>query len=290
MQLLKLRTLGGVRICLPLLGVVPEAGASTSTLEVFHADSLAGPMRAIKAAFEVKVPGIKVRLSSGVSRQLAARILNGDACDVFAPSSPAVIEEELMRKTVANSGKVAATWYVVFSANEMVIITAKGNPLGIRRASDLLQAGLRFVRVTGHQDLATGRSIEFLMRATAQEGRPVLAQQIVDSAAAAAGKETTVPDAVSAERQGAADAGVVYYSAAMEAGNDVSIVRFADNINMSETIRNAAVVPDTARLPAQATEFVSFLLSTEGQAILKETGQPPVVPAIRHGAVPAQIR
>jgi molybdenum ABC transporter molybdate-binding protein len=292
MQLLKHCMASGARVFLPLavLGALPATGAIASELEVFHADSLAGPMREIKKAFEAKLPGVNINLTSGVSRQLAARILKGDACDVFAPSSPAVIEEDLMNKPIPGSGKNAASWYVVFSANEMVIITARGNPLGIRRASDLLQTGVRFVRVTGDKDLATGRTIEFLKRAAAQEGKPELAQKIVDSAAAEAGKATTVSDTVNAVRQGKADAGIVYYSAAVAARNDVDIVRFPDSINLSEAIRNAAVVPGTARNAAQATEFVRFLLSAEAQDILKETGQPPVVPAIRQGAVPAEIR
>jgi len=106
--------------------------AMASDLEVFHADSLAGPMRALKQAFEAKHAGVALRLTSGVSRDLAGRILDGEACDVFAPSSPAVIDEDLMKGKIAGSGKDAATWYVVFSANEMAVITARGNPLGIR--------------------------------------------------------------------------------------------------------------------------------------------------------------
>src|SRR6478672_1075875 len=51
-------------------------------IEVLHADSLAGPLRAVKTAFEAKQPGTTVKLTSGVSKQLAERILKGDACDV----------------------------------------------------------------------------------------------------------------------------------------------------------------------------------------------------------------
>ena len=134
-----------------------------------------------------------------------------------------------MHKHIAGSGTEAASWYVVFSANEMVIITAKGNPLGIRHASDLSKTGVRFVRVTGEKDLATGRTVEFLKRATALEGRPELAQKIVDGAVTEAGKATTVPDTVNAVRQGKADAGVMYYSAAIAAGKDVDIVRFPES-------------------------------------------------------------
>jgi len=257
---------------------------------VFHADSLAGPMRELKRAFEAQRAGVTIRLTSGVSRQLAERILKGEACDVFAPSSPAVIDDDLMGKPVAGTATVAATWYVVFSANEMVIITAKGNPLGIRRAADLARPGLRLVRVTGAKDLATERTIEFLRRATALEGSPELAPRIVDSAPADPASPTTVPDTVNAVRQGRADAGVVYYSAAVAARADVDIVRFPDNVNMSEAIRNAAVVPGTARQPADALQFVRFLLTQEARDILQATGQPPVVPPLRKGAVTADLQ
>ena len=260
-----------------------------SELVVLHADSLAGPMRSLKGAFEAKHPGLAITLTPGVSRELAEKILKGDACDVFAPSSPVVIDEVLMNKPVAGTGKAAASWYVVFSANEMAIITAKGNPRGIRQASDLAQPGVMFVRVTGEKDLATGRTVEFLKRATAAEGKPELAQKIVDSAMVEPHKATTVPDTVNAVRSGKADAGIVYYSAAVAARDQVDIVRFPDSVNLSEAIRNAAAVCGTAANAADATAFVAFLLSPEAQRILIDTGQPPVVPAIRKGAVPAEV-
>jgi molybdate transport system substrate-binding protein len=269
--------------------ILPITGAMASDLEVFHADSLAGPMRELRKAFEAKHAGVTVNLTSGVSRELGGRILKGDTCDIFAPSSPAVIEDDLMNKNIAGVDKVAASWYVVFSANEMVVITAKGNPLGIRQVSDLARPQVKLVRVTGEKDLATGRTIEFLKRAAAQEGNPALAQKIVDSAIVDPAKPATVPDTVNAVKDGRANAGVVYYSAALAARNDVDIVRFPDNVNMSEAIRNAATVPGTARSAKEAVEFVGFLLSDEARQILKDTGQPPLVPAIRKGAVPAEI-
>jgi molybdate transport system substrate-binding protein len=267
-------------------GMLPTTTAIAADIIVFHADSLAGPMRAMKAAFETKHSGVNVQLTPGVSKQLAERILKGDACDVFAASSPAVIDQDLMNKEIAGSAKAAATWYVVFSSNEMVVITAKGNPLGIRRIGDLAKSDVRWVRVTGDKDLATGRTIEFVKLASTLEGTPELAPKIVDGAIQAA----SVPEVVSAVRQGKASAGIVYYSAAVDARDDLDIVRFPESVNLSAAIRNAAVVPGTARNVAGATEFVGFIVSPEGQDILKQTGQPPVVPAIRRGAVPAEIR
>ena len=272
-----------------VLTMLSVGAAIAADVEVLHADSLAGPMRALKTAFEAKNAGVTLKLTSGVSRDLASRILKGEACDVFAPSSPAVIDEDLMNQRIANADKVAATWYVVFSANEMVVITGKGNPLGIRQVSDLVKPQVKFARVTGEKDLATGRTIEFIKRAVAQEGKPELAQKIVDSAPADPANPTNVPGTVSAVKDGRANAGIVYYSAAIAARNDVDIVRFPDDVNMSEAIRNAATVPGAARNASEAIAFVGFLLSSEAQAILKDTGQPPVVPPIRKGAVPASL-
>lgn len=258
-------------------------------LEVFHADSLAGPMKALRQAFEGKHPGVTINLTSGVSKQLAERILKGDICDVFVPSSPAEIENDLMNRPIAGSTKYAATWHVIFSTNEMVVITQKGNPLGIRQVADLAKPRVKFVRVTGEKDLGTNRTIEFLIQAATLEGKPELAQKIIDGAAVDPSKPNNVPNTVLAVKEGKANAGVVYYSAAVAAKNDLDIIRFPASVNLSGKILNAATVPGTAKNEKSAEGFVKFLLSAEGQNILKETGQPPVVPAIRKGNVPAEI-
>jgi molybdate transport system substrate-binding protein len=283
-----LRTI--LAICLAATGILPATHAMAGTVEVFHADSLAGPMRELKKAFEEKNKDVTINLTSGVSKQLAERILKGDACDVFAPSSPVVVDQDLMNRKVTGSDRDAASWYVVFSGNEMVVITAKGNPLGIRQVSDLAKPEVKFVRVTAAKDLATGRSIEFLKRAAALEGNPELAQKIIDSSVVDPSKPTSVPETVRAVRESNASAGVVYYSAAVAARNDVEIIRFPASVNMSDTIQNAALVPGSAKNPKEANAFVRFLLTPEAQTILKETGQPPIVPAIRKGDVPADLR
>ena len=277
-------------IGLAATGVLPATVAMAGVVEVLHADSLAGPMRELKKAFEAKNKDATVNLTSGVSKQLAERILQGDACDVFAPSSPAVVDQDLMNKKVAGSDRDAASWYVIFSANEMVVITAKGNPLAIRQVSDLAKPEVRFVRVTAEKDLAAGRTIEFLKRAAALEGKPELAQKIMDASAPDASKPASVPETVRAVREGSASAGVVYYSAAIAARDGVDIIRFPASVNGSDSIRNAALVPGTAKNPKEANDFVRFLLTAEAQAILAETGQPPVVPAIRKGNVPPDVQ
>ena len=108
-------------------------------------------------------------------------------------------------------GKDAASWYVVFSANELVVITGKGNPPGIKQMTDLAKSGVRLARVTGEKDMATNRTIEFIKRAAAAEGKPDLSQKIIDGAV----KENTIPDVLKAVKSGRANAGIVYLSAAV---------------------------------------------------------------------------
>ena len=273
------------------LGLVFAGGmAMAATIEVFHADSLAGPMKALKAAFEAGNPGITVNLTTGRSQELAERILKGDRCDVFTPSSPAVIEKGLMTKKVAGRESIGASWAVIFSANEMVLITAKGNPRGIQKLIDLAKPGIRFSRVTGEKDLATKRTLDFVRNVATLEGKPDLAQKIIDGAIVDAAKAHTVPQTIQDVVGGRADAGVVYYSAAVEAKNDIDILRFPAMVNISNEIRNAATVPATTKETATAIQFVRFLLSGEGRTILEATGQPPIVPPITTGELPPELK
>ena len=99
-----------------------------------------------------------------------------------------------------------------------------------------------------------------------------------------------MPEVVRAVREGTANAAVVYYSAAVAGEKRVEIIRFPASVNLSEAIRNAASVPGTAKNPGEALDFVQFLLTADARKLLAETGQPPVVPAIRKGNVPAALK
>jgi molybdate transport system substrate-binding protein len=277
---------GSLALCLVFSGGTAIAAA----IEVFHADSLAGPMKALKGAFETRNPGAQVNLTTGRSQELAERILKGDVCDVFTPSAPAVIEKDLMTKKIAGTGRTGASWSVIFSANEMVVITTKGNPFGIKKMSDLAKAGVRFTRVTGEKDMATQRTIDFVKNVTALEGNPQLAQGIIGGAVTDPAKPHTVPETIGDITTGKADAGVVYYSAAVEAKENVDSLRFPSEVNLSSQIRNAATIPSTAKETPTALSFVRFILSDEGCKILEATGQPPIVPPITHGEIPPELK
>jgi molybdenum ABC transporter molybdate-binding protein len=251
-------------------------------IEAWHADSLAGPMSELKKAFEAKHTDVVVNLISGRSQELADRILNGENCDVFAPSDPAVVQY-LFGKNVG--GREAASWYVVFSANELVVITKKGNPLGLKQMIDMVADAVILTRVAGEKDMATNRTIEFIKRASAAEGKPDLSRKIIDGAV----RENTILDVLKAVCRGRADAGIVYLSAAVTVAADAEIISFPATVNLSERIRNVVTIPGTAQHVTTARGFVRFMLSAEGRQILKKTGQPPIVPPIKEGNLPFDL-
>jgi ABC-type molybdate transport system substrate-binding protein len=53
----------GLLIWFAVLGVLPATSAMAGNVEVFHADSLAGPMRELKKAFEEKNKDITINAS-----------------------------------------------------------------------------------------------------------------------------------------------------------------------------------------------------------------------------------
>src|SRR5258708_32325638 len=111
-------------ICLAAIAIPPATNAMAGAVEVFHADSLAGPMRELKKAFEEKNNDVTINLTSGVSKQLAERILKRDSPEVFAPSSPAGVDEDLTHKKLAVDERHSASWYLILSDTAMVVISS----------------------------------------------------------------------------------------------------------------------------------------------------------------------
>ena len=108
--------------------------------------------------------------------------------------------------------------------------------------------------------------------------------------AGACEKEQTIPDVLKAVCSGNADAGIVYLSAAVTVADEVDMISFPANLNLSEQIHNVgARFLGTAKTCQTAEDFIKLMLSAEGRQILEKTGQPPIVPPIKEGNVPFDI-
>jgi molybdate transport system substrate-binding protein len=123
----------------PLACVVPlvlascgSAGSTSGdgrTLEVLAAASLSGAFERLATEFENTHPGVEVRINPGSSATLAQQVVEGAPADVLATA-----DERTMRVAVDGGG---VTTPERFASNEMVLVTAAGNPAGIRSVEDL---------------------------------------------------------------------------------------------------------------------------------------------------------
>ncbi|SEB71924.1 substrate-binding domain-containing protein [Paenibacillus sp. GP183] len=254
-------------------------------IEVFHADSLTGPMNLLKQEFEALHDDIEIRLTPGRSRELASEIGNGASCDIAAFSDEKVMMEEMMGKYIRGTDLKAASWYIVFSANQMVLMVPKGNPLAIHGAQDLLRPGIQLIRVAGEKDLATYRTIEFIRKAANQEGMPEIAERMIETAV----KAHTIPEAIQALRENKGDSAIVYLSTAIAERQHFDYIPFPDSINLSDQIRNVLSIPSTSRNREAAMDYLRFVLSPAGRDILKQAGQPPLFPFVKEGSIPSEL-
>ena len=58
---------------------------------------------------------------------------------------------------------------------------------------------------------------------------------------------------------------------------------------MATPIVYGLTIPRNAPHPDEALAFVRFILGPQGQAILEEAGQPPLVPPLATGEIPAEL-
>jgi molybdate/tungstate transport system substrate-binding protein len=294
--------------------VAQQAGAAMpDTLVVYHAGSLADPMRELADTFEASHPGVRVRRESGGSVDLATRALDpGKAPDVLALADYAIIPRLLMP---GHTG-----WYAIFAGNAMVIASSAQRAsleelTGDNWVDVLLRPGMN----AGHSDplLDPGGYRAVLVFQLAEEfyHRPGLADSLaraVPTVVPPAGR--TLYDLLEA---GSLDYVITYRSSAHSRGfrvaelpaavnlsdpgrasvYDRAVIRLpvrpgaADSTSLhGEPIQYGATILNEARHKELAAEFVSLLLSDTGRGALERGGFVlPSAPTVV-GAAPESIR
>lgn len=228
-------------------GPITDAGDDLSgTVTVLAAASLTNAFEDVAAAFEARHPDVGVALSFDGSSALAAQIEEGVPADVFAAAD----ERDLA--AVADADLVAGD-PVDIATNDLQIVVAEGNPLGIRGLADLT-ADLRLALCA--DEVPCGRySAEAFDRAglTTPE----------------ASAEENVRGVLTKVALGEADAGLVYVTD-VAAADDVEGVALPEDHQVLATYP-AAVLADAPN-PEAATAFLAYLTDTEAQAILAAHG------------------
>jgi molybdate transport system substrate-binding protein len=234
------------------VGAVGAAGdGSSADVVVFAAASLTEVFTAIGDAFTADHDDIDVTFSFAASSELVAQIAQGAPADVFASA-----DEANMAKLV-DAGETASA-PVVFATSSLAILVSDGNPEGIATLADLADEDL--VVVTCATEVPCG--------AYAAE---VLARAGVDVTPKS--YEENVRAVVAKVLLGEADAGIVYRTDVVAAGDDADGVTIPDDVNV--VARYPVAVTKAADDAVAAQTFIDFVQSEDGQAILASRGFAP---------------
>jgi molybdate transport system substrate-binding protein len=236
-------------------------------LTVFAAASLSDAFNEIGRNLE-KAQGIEVTFNFAGSQQLAAQIEEGAAADLFA-SADIRWMEYLHEKAKVSPGDT------VFCHNRLVVIVPKANPGRIGKLQDLARAGVKLVMAA--QAVPVGEYSRECLHNLSH--RPEFGDDYATRAMRnLVSEEDNVKGVVSKVQLNEADAGFVYFS-------DVTPA-VARLVRVFEIPTDANVIADypIARLPqahhpAEAQAFLSYLLSSDGQAILARSGLLPLTAA-----------
>jgi len=210
-------------------------------ITVFAAASLTSAYEELGALYEEQHDGATVELNFAASSELAVQIAEGAAVDVFASA------DQVNMDKVANEVDGEPS---IFATNRLTILTEPGNPKGIEDVAGLADPELIIVSC----------GPEVPIGAYSQEVFETAGVDVeIDS------EEADVKAVVSKVVLGEADAGLVYVTDAVAAGDAVASVEIPDDLNV------VAEYPITA-LDADGAAFRDLVLSEEGQAILAEYG------------------
>ncbi len=229
-------------------GSAAPAAPEARTLTVLAAASLTDVFDELGTAFEAANPGVDVVLSYGASSELAQQVVNGSPADVFASASGTTM------RTVTDAGLTAGP-PEVFARNRLQIVTPPGNPAGIAAFADLTRPDLQVV-VCAPQ-VPCGAAVERIEEATGVALTPVSEEPDVR---ATLGRVTT----------GNADAGLVYVTDVLSAGDAVTGVDFPE---AAEAVTDYPIaVLAGASQPELARAWTDLVTGPDGRAALAEAG------------------
>jgi molybdate transport system substrate-binding protein len=231
-------------------GKTPDAssGSVEGDVTVFAAASLTAAYTQIGEAFMIEHPDATVTFNFASSSDLVTQINEGAPADVFASADQA----NMTRLTDADGH---ATEPQVFATNSLQIIVERGNPQGITGLADLADPDILYV--TSAPEVPIGRY-----------GLDVLTKAGVT--ATPVSFEENVKGIVTKVTLGEADAGIVYITDVIAAGDRAEGVDIPADINVLVTYPVA--VTEAAPNPAGGQAFVDFLLGEHGQEILASHG------------------
>ena len=227
-----------------------SATEDTIEINVLAAASLSNAFSAAAESFSRTNTNISVRLSFAGSSALASQILAGAPMDVVA------MADNINMEKVRAGNAIDATSVKTFARNRLAIITAQGNPRSIASIRDLASPRLTVVLCDTSQPC--GRYADQMFERAGLSITP-------------ASRENSVTGVISRVRTGEADAGIAYISDAV-ANTDISAVSIPDADNVLAEYPIAIATQPSSGNASAAQAFMKFIMSPEGQTILKNAG------------------
>ncbi len=247
-----------------LLAACAPSAAPANTpappLTIFAASSLTDAFQELGKAYTQAHPDARIEFNFAGSQELRAQIEQGARADLFASADIANMDTLQQKKLIANAPRI-------FARNQLGIIIPASNPAKLERAEELNRAGLKIV--VAADNVPAGKYTRQLIETLSHDAAfgpdfPATFNANIVS------QETNVRQVLSKVALGEADAGIVYITDAASAGDKVKLLPMLRGLNVVADYP-LAVLKNTAQ-PEQAKQFMDFVLSADGQAVLAKSG------------------
>lgn len=243
-------------------GIIPRSvpfihADNHETLILFAASSLTEAMTDLSAAYE-KQSGVAVTLQLAGSSTLAVQIAQGAPADVFASANLMQME------TAIASERIAPDDVRIFAANELALITPADNPAEIHSVADLAREGVLIV--LAGEGVPVRVYSDALLNTLADRYGASYPQEVYANLVSEA---ANVRQVVARVALGEADAALVYRTdITPDIADDVRIVPLPAG-SSPQALYPIAPLVDSPHAD-RAADFIAFVQSAEGQAILRE--------------------
>jgi len=225
-----------------------ESSSITGDVTVFAAASLTSTFTELGNEFERDNPGATVTFSFAGSADLVTQLTQGAPADVFASADT----RNMIKAT--DAGLVTGE-PVNFASNTLTIVTPPGNPKHIATFADLARPGTQVVVCAAQ--VPCGSAARKVEQVTGVTLSPV-------------SEETAVTDVLGKIVSGQADAGLVYATDALSAGDKVTAVPFPESSGAVNTYP-IALLKDSKN-SATAQRFIDLVAGPEGRKVLTAAG------------------
>jgi molybdate/tungstate transport system substrate-binding protein len=296
----------------------PQPKASSSqgahgTLIVFGAGTLSTPFTAELAAFKKANPGVTIHSQFGASGDMIKDVTQlGQPADVLGSA-----DYSLIPKLMSGTSGPHATWYVGFVSNQITFAyTSHSKGASQLTPSNwykvLAEPGVHIGRSNPAADPSGYQILQMLQLAESYYNDPTLAASVLKNSPDSSVAETET-SLLAALQSGQIDYLAIYRSDALE--QHLKYIALPDQINLSNSALAAdyakvtinagslgmltakpiiygLTIPSNAPDAALGQKFIAFVLSPQGQAIMRGNGFVVISPALAssQAKVPASLR